>query len=289
MGMTRLTLLLILTTCSVFAQKRVDVVENPATIDGVERNCLTVSITGGNVEDVKKAWKDQLKSLKGKVDDKTIIFCDDCKAKSMGDGTFDVYSTVEPTRDTSAKLIVAFDLGGTILNSVEHAEKYAAAAKIVRTFGVEQSKAVVQAEIDAKEKELKALEKDLNGLEKDKEKAEKDIADNEGKIGANKELISGSIADQKAKQSEIHRLEQGQIEHPSDDVAKLIKGYEKELEGMKKDKTGLEKDIEKLTEKIKESKAAIEQNLKDQGTKKAEIAAMKKVIAALGAKLDAII
>lgn len=286
--MKKLTLLLILTSFSAFAQKRVKVLETIATIDGVERNCMTVSIKGGNVDDVKKAWKNQLKDLKGKVDDKTIIFCDECKAKSMGDGTFDVYSMVEPTRDTSAKLIVAFDMGGTILNSTDQPDKYAAAAMIVRTFGVEQSKAVVQAEIDAKEKELKALEKDLSGLEKDKEKAEKDIADNEAKIAANKQLVTGSIADQKAKQSEIHRLEQSQIEHPSEDVAKLIKGYEKELEGMKKTKSGLEKDNEKLAEKIKESKAEIEQNLKDQDAKKTEITAMKKVIADLGTKMDGI-
>ncbi|MBI1289350.1 MAG: hypothetical protein GC178_17415 [Flavobacteriales bacterium] len=287
--MRSLTLALVLFSSIAFAQKKIEVVEKTVTIDGKDRNCLTVSIKGADVEEVKKAWKKQLKDLKGKVDDKTIIFGDDCKDKSMGDNTFDVYSIVEATIDTSVRLSAAFDLGGADLNSTDHPEKYLAATKIVHDFGVDQAKAVVQGKIDDDQKLLKGLEKDLNGLEKDKEKAEKDIQDNKDKIIANKEAIAGNISDQKAKQSEKNRLEQGQIEKPSDEVAKVIKDYEKELDKMVKDKKRLEKDNEKLEEKIKESQAAIKQNEKDQDAKKAEIDEMKKAIHNLEFKLKEIL
>jgi septal ring factor EnvC (AmiA/AmiB activator) len=271
-----------------FGQSLITVNEEMISINGEERNSLTVIIKGASTDDVKKAWKKQLKDLKGKVDDKTVIFGDDCKDKSMGDNTFDVYSVVEPSLDTAAKLVAAFDLGGAYMTSTDHPEQFIAAKKIVRTFAVEQEKAAVQMQIDAKEKELKGLDKDLGGLKKDKEKSEKNISDSEAKIAANKESITGSIASQKAKQSEIHRLEEGQIENHSDEVAKVIKGYEKELDGMKKDKAGLEKDNEKLAEKIKEEQGAIQENEKAQEQKSAEIDSMNKEIKALQGKLNSI-
>lgn len=271
-----------------FGQTMISVKEEPASMDGEERNSLSVIIKGANTDDVKKAWKKQLKDLKGKVDDKTVIFGDDCKDKSMGDNTFDVYSVVEASLDTGVKLVAAFDLGGAYLTSADHPEQFIAAKKIIRAFAVEQEKAAIQVQIEAKEKELKGLEKDLNGLKKDKEKSEKNISDNKGKIAANKESIAGSVSSQKAKQSEIHRLEEGQIENPSDEVAKVIKGYEKELDGMKKDKVKLEKDNDKLAEKIKEEQGAIKENEKEQEKKSGEIDSVKKEIKELEGKKSAI-
>lgn len=284
----RIVLALLFSVQFVFGQSQISVKEELASLNGEEKNSLTVLIKGANIDEVKKAWKKQLKDLKGKVDDKTVIFGDDCKDKSMGDNTFDVYSVVEPSSDTAVKLIAAFDLGGAYLASGNHPEQFLAAKKIVRAFAVEQEKAAVQLVIDVKEKELKGLDKDLAGLKKDKEKSEKNISDFEGKIAANKEAIAGSIASQKAKQGEIHRLEEGQIENPSDEVAKVIKGYEKELEGMKKDKAGLEKDSGKLAEKIKEEQGAIKENEKAQEKKSEEIDAMKNEIKTLQAKLSSI-
>ena len=284
----RIVLALLLSVQFVFGQSLITVKEEVARLNGEEKNSLTVIIKGANIDEVNKAWKKQLKDLKGKVDDKTVIFGDDCKDKSMGDNTFDVYSVVEPSLDTAVKLIAAFDLGGAYLTSENHPEQFLSAKKIVRAFAVEQEKAAVQLIIDAKEKELKGLEKDLSGLKKDKEKSEKNISDSEAKIAANKESIAGSIASQKAKQSEIHRLEEGQIENHSDEVAKVIKGYEKDLDGMKKDKAGLEKDNDKLAEKIKEEQGTVQENEKAQKKKNGEIDAVKNEIKALQAKLGSI-
>ncbi|MFM1876715.1 MAG: hypothetical protein RL266_2452 [Bacteroidota bacterium] len=279
-------ILLIPTIC--FSQTRIDVNEEVLPIDGNSRNSLTVTLDGADAEEIKKEWKKLLKDLKGKVSDKTVIFADDCRDKSLGDNTFDVYSIVEEVTKGKVRLIVAMDLGGAYLNSQEHPEQLRSAEKIVRDFAVTQAKAVVQTEIDLKQKSLKGLEKDLDGLTKDKEKHEKDIKDHEAQIIENQAAITTNIDNQKNKQQEIHKLESSQLEGHLEEVEKVIKGYEKEMDGMVKDKKKLEKDNESLAEKIKQAKADIEQNVKDQASKKTEIEAMTKTVQDLEVKLKSI-
>ena len=91
--------------------------EAVVAIDGKSRNSLSIIIKDATVDDVKKAWKKQLKDLKGKVSDKTIIFADDCQLKSMGDNTFDVYSVIEDLGENGIKVSAAFDLGGAYLST----------------------------------------------------------------------------------------------------------------------------------------------------------------------------
>lgn len=190
---------------SVMAQT-VSVKEEMVAIDGMSRNSLTVMIKDATTDDVKKAWKKQLKDLKGKVNDKTIIFGDDCQSKSMGVNTFDVYSVVEEATDEGVKLVAAFDLGGAYLSTKEHPEKYPAAEAIVKGFAVGQAKEAVKVEIAAAQKIMKGFEKDLSGLEKDKKKLEKDIEDYEQKIVETKEAIEKNLADQANKKTEIEGL-----------------------------------------------------------------------------------
>ncbi|MCB9190086.1 MAG: hypothetical protein H6603_08820 [Flavobacteriales bacterium] len=193
-----------LLSISVFAQSMVT--EGMVAIDGKSRNSLSVIIKDATADDVKKAWKKQLKDLKGKVNDKTIIFGDDCQAKSMGDNTFDVYSIVEDLGDQGIKLVAAFDLGGAYLSTADHPEKYPAAEQIMKQFALDQAKAVLANEIDASEKILKGLEKDFSGLEKDKEKLEKDIEDYKKKIEEAKAAIEQNVAAQANKKTEIEGM-----------------------------------------------------------------------------------
>ena len=193
-----------LLSISVFAQSMVT--EGMVAIDGKSRNSLSVIIKDATADDVKKAWKKQLKDLKGKVNDKTIIFGDDCQAKSMGDNTFDVYSIVEDLGDQGIKLVAAFDLGGAYLSTADHPEKYPAAEQIMKQFALDQAKAVLANEIDASEKILKVLEKDFSGLEKDKEKLEKDIEDYKKKIEEAKAAIEQNVAAQANKKTEIEGM-----------------------------------------------------------------------------------
>lgn len=180
--------------------------EAVVAIDGKSRNSLSIIIKDATVDDVKKAWKKQLKDLKGKVSDKTIIFADDCQLKSMGDNTFDVYSVIEDLGENGIKVSAAFDLGGAYLSTADHPDKYPAAEQLMRNFSVAQAKEVVKSEIAASEKILKGFEKEFSGLEKDKSKLEKDIADYEKKIEEAKAAIEKNLADQANKKTEIEGL-----------------------------------------------------------------------------------
>ena len=186
-----------------FGQTTITIEEKTVAIDGVSRNSLTVTIPGGNTDDIKKSWKKQLKDLKGKVSDKTIIFGDDCKSKEMGDNSFDIYSVVEEANEAGVRLVVAFDLGGAYLSTANHPDRYPAGEKIVHDFAVEQTKEVVRGEIEAATKSLDGFEKDLGGLAKDKAGFEKDIADYEKKIQEAKLAIEKNVNSQVVKQKEI--------------------------------------------------------------------------------------
>ncbi len=192
---------IVLFTTSTFAQN-IQVEEATASIDGQSRNSLTVIITEGNAGDVNKAWKKELKGMKGKVSDKKFLFADDCEVKSMGDNSFDVYAVTESVAG-GAKLIIAFDLGGAYLNSREHPDRFSAAKSIVYKFAVEQTKAVVSAQLKNQEKVLGQMEKDLASMKKDKEKLEADIEDYKKKIVEAQESIKTNIGQQAAKKTEM--------------------------------------------------------------------------------------
>ena len=204
--MKRILLLLAAAVSSSAMAQTLTVTEKVEAIDGVSRNALSVMIPDAETDDVKKAWKKQLKDLKGKVNDKTVIFGDDCKSKEMGENTFDVYSVVEEATDAGVRLVVAFDLGGAYLSTADHPAKYPAAEQIVKGFAVEQTKAVVREEIEVSAKILKTFEKDFSGLEKDKSGLEKDIADYEKKIEEAKADIEKNLAAQANKKTEIEGI-----------------------------------------------------------------------------------
>ena len=200
------TLGLLVIASASFAQDKITIKEEMVAIDGTSRNSLTVMLVDANTDDVKKAWKKQLKDLKGKVSDKTIIFGDDCKSKEMGDNSFDVYSLVEEATDEGVRLVVAFDLGGAYLSTSNHPDKYPVAEKLVYGFAVEQAKGVVSGQIESSLKIIKGFEKDLAGLEKEKAGHESDIKDAEKKIEEAKAAIEKNVANQANKKTEIEGM-----------------------------------------------------------------------------------
>ena len=200
------TLGLLVMASAAFAQNNITIKEEMVAIDGTSRNSLTVILVEAKTDDVKKAWKKQLKDLKGKVSDKTIIFGDDCKSKEMGDNSFDVYSLVEEATDAGVRLVVAFDLGGAYLSTAAHPDKYPIAEKLVYGFAIEQAKAVVSGQIESNGKILKGFEKEIAGLEKEKAGYESDIKDAEKKIEEAKAAIEKNVANQANKKTEIEGM-----------------------------------------------------------------------------------
>lgn len=201
-----LTLGLLIISASVFSQETITVKEEMVAIDGTSRNSLTVMLAGSKTDDAKKAWKKQLKDLKGKVSDKTIIFGDDCKLKEMTDNTFDVYSLVEDATSEGVRLVAAFDLGGAYLSTAAHPSMYPAAENLIRNFAVEERKRVIAAEIENNQKILKGFEKELSDFEKQKSDYEATIKDYEKKIEGSKVEIEKNLENQANKKKEIEGM-----------------------------------------------------------------------------------
>jgi hypothetical protein len=185
---------LLVIASATYAQDKITIKEEMVAIDGISKNCLTVMLLDAKTDDVKKAWKKQLKDLKGKVSDKTIIFGDDCKSKEMG------------ATDEGVRLVVAFDLGGAYLSTAAHSEKYPVAEKLVYAFAVEQSKTVLSSEIESTQKILRGFGKELAGLVKEKVEHESDIAEYEKKIEEAKGAIIKNLANQANKTTEIEGM-----------------------------------------------------------------------------------
>ena len=196
-----------------FAQDKVQVSESNETFSTGSVNSFSVIVHGGDLDVVTKAWKKQLKDIKGSVKAKKEIFADDCRIKKMSDNVFDVYSRIEPA-EGGVKIIAAYDLGGAYLSSNEHSVMLPYVKDMMYKFAVAETKEAVGAVIKDEEKKLKDLngekediekstedlKKDIDEYKRKIEEAEKNIKENEGKVSAKSEEI-------KAQEGVIQKLE----------------------------------------------------------------------------------
>lgn len=187
----------------VFSQNPIQIVEESGTFSTGSQNAFHFTIANGDVKEVTKAWEKELKGWKGKVKGKEELFADDCKVKSMGDNTFDVYSKVEEVPGAGIRIWAAFDLGGAYLKSTDHPDKYLAAKKMLYDFALAQTKEVVKVEIKAAEKLQSEREAELAALLKSEQKLESDIKDYEKKIEEAKAEIATLQQSQTVKIAEV--------------------------------------------------------------------------------------
>ena len=186
-----------------FAQK-IKVSESNANIGGGNNNALEVTLYSASVDQVEKAWKGEMKKMKGKITSKKgEYFVDDAEMKQMGENSFDLYARVEKEGDKDAKLIVAVDLGGAFMSSSAHAEQFKVMKGVIYDFAVETTKEIIGEEVKAQEKILADLEKDQKDLVKDNEKLHKDIEDYKKKIAEAEKAIEDNKKDQEKKKEEI--------------------------------------------------------------------------------------
>lgn len=182
---------------------QIEVQEKTVNVNG-SHNGIAIKIPYGDAKMIDKELKDELKSWKGKFSsEKGYYFADDCKLKSMGDNTFDVYAKVEENTEVGATVLVAVDLGGAYMSSSEHGAQYKIIEKKLYDFGVSAAKNVIDEEVKTEEKVLEEKEKELEDLQKEKEKKEKEIEDYKKKIEENEEAIKENEKQQADKESDI--------------------------------------------------------------------------------------
>ncbi len=216
-----LTLLFVISVGTSFAQK-IQVSESSENIGGGNHNALIISIPGATVDDVEKAWKNEMKKMGGKFSkEKGEYFADDCKNKKMGDNTFDVYARAEEEGDGAVKLVVAFDLGGAFMSSGAHGEQFKIMQEEIYSFAVETCKDIIGKELKEQEKMLGKLEKEQKDLVKDNEDLHKDIEDYKKKIAEAEKDIEDNEKDQGTKKEEI--IAQKAVVKEVDEKMKAVK------------------------------------------------------------------
>ncbi|MFT4601324.1 MAG: hypothetical protein ACI857_001504 [Arenicella sp.] len=188
-----------------FAQ--VGVSETNVNIEG-GKNGFEIEIPYADKKTTEKELKDLFKSWKGNYSEKKgIMKSDDCKNKSMGENTFDVFGTVVENGEDGSKALVAVDLGGAYLNSSEHSSQFKVMESILKIWGIKTATIYVSDMEKAEEKILTDKQKELDDLTKDQEKMEKEIEDYKKKIEDNEKAIETSKKDQEAKKEEIKTQE----------------------------------------------------------------------------------
>jgi hypothetical protein len=198
-----LTLALTAFSLSAFAGDpvKIKVESKNEKINGGTHSCLVVTIYDATPDDIKKEWKDKMKSYDAKVSGKDEIFADNALIKTISENTCDVYAYTEKISDTETKFVVGFLLGETWIDS--KSASYNAAEKIVKDFAVKQSKDAIAKKRKDAEKALDDKKDDQTDLEKKNTDLHKDIDDYNEKIKKAEEDIKTNETDQTKKKTEI--------------------------------------------------------------------------------------
>lgn len=147
---------------------------------------------------------------------------------------------------------------------------------------------IAQKALEAGQKLQARLEGELAGLVKEKERAENSIGKTQDRIVENeKDKIDTEAAITKMETT-VATKQQEVTTAPTEENRKELQSLQKDQEKLRKKATKLTEDIADGKKKVEDLKFAIKQNLSAQDAKAKEIAAQKKVVEELTAKLAAI-
>jgi len=187
-----------------FAQK-IKVQETSENIGGGTHNALSVTLYGVSPSDAEDAFKSFMKKYDGKKSSKDgAIFIDHAMVKEISNNTIDIYGKALGKKDDKEIIfVIAFDLGGSFLNSSEHKAQYVIAERIVKEFAIKTTKDAIEGELKAAQKLQSKMEDQQKSLEKDKSDLESDIENYKSKIKKAEDDIVKNKADQEKKKAEI--------------------------------------------------------------------------------------
>jgi chromosome segregation ATPase len=181
----------LLLTKSVSAQ----VLEGIRQLSIGQANALSVSIEGLSKDQVKEMYLKYLKKTGGKSTDNKIfgeIFTDNGTIKNLSNTTIDIYSQIIQKDNNNVELVVAFNLGGIYLSSIQHADRYNYATAWLQEFTDLLHNRAVEVKLDVEEKELTAKQKEFEVLLKAQAQLESDIAEYEQKIAEARQNLSAN-------------------------------------------------------------------------------------------------
>jgi hypothetical protein len=189
---------------SAFSQK-IKVKESTETIGGGSHNALVVKLYEVNPSDAEDEFKSFMKTYDGKRSSMSgAVFIDNALIPAMGNNTIDVYGkAIGKKGDPEISFIVAFDLGGSFLNSSEHKDQYNVAEKIVTDFAIKTVKDAIEEQLQDTKKVQSKLEDQQKDLEKENRGLNSDIEDYKAKIKKAEGEIVKNKTEQDKKKGEI--------------------------------------------------------------------------------------
>ena len=173
----------IITMVTNVSAQKLKVTESSETLGGGKKNALVVSTYGAELADVENKWKSLMKENKAKISITDGIFADNAVIPAInGNNTIDVFAKTQQLKEGEVKLMVAFDLGGAILNSAQHTTRFAEAKKMVYDFAVKATRESITGQRKTAEKTLEKLVGEQNDLVKENTKHASTIEDCKKKI-----------------------------------------------------------------------------------------------------------
>lgn len=283
-----------------FAQTKIEVTNEHATISKGNQPVYVVKIPEANIESVKKDWMKLIRqNTKSKViESGAEISIQGTIIKEIYNQPINLYSAVI-SQDSAIKLVSAFEIDSVFFElkednkTLQMENTHHAIKEFLKRFAIDQYKLAVQDQMDNEEKKLSNLNKELNDLNKQVENDREKVKENEQNIKNSQDAIAGYEKDNERKIEEINSKKEANAAIKNDpELQKIAKSQLKDLE---KEKSSIENNLEKEQKNIVNYQAniddlnrEIESNLKLIEEKKTEISNQQAIVKAVTTKLNGI-
>ncbi|MEX0968325.1 MAG: hypothetical protein WD077_13900 [Bacteroidia bacterium] len=171
-----------------------------------------IAVKVPNVE--RKTVIDNWEDFVEKYDAKTYtvgseVYADNAVIPAVQDGTLDIYTVFsEIENETGTFMNVTVDLGGALLSSGTHPEKYKAVQNLIDQFVKQTAGGAVRSKFENVTKSIRKHEKERESLVKENNELKKEIDKNKQEISENEKEISKLDAKLKEEMEEAVRLKE---------------------------------------------------------------------------------
>lgn len=152
-----------------------EVVEETAEMSAGVSEAMVLFIPDGSRSDVEKQWKSFLKPFGGKMKmSRGELISMGTEISDLSNKSVDIFTTVEK-QDRGVNLVSLFYMHNNFLTFEENPKEYEQAARLLKEFGHEYHKHLVEDELADEEKAMKKLQSQGEKLVKENDNLHKDI------------------------------------------------------------------------------------------------------------------
>ena len=182
-----------------FAQS--SLTEEVLTMSNGNNNSYTANVPTNDNKLMEDVWQKLIKDYKGKAKynkKSGEYFADNVKVVGMGANAVDIYA-----KFNNSTVTVWYDLGGSYLSTVDHADYVPAVENMLDQFRTNLSKELAEETLKQQEKMLDNLNDDLKKMEKENSSLLADIEKAKQTIAEAERQIEVNLKDQEVKKGEL--------------------------------------------------------------------------------------